>query len=386
MMAGSIVAVVMAVFWSGILIGIIYCMRKKNLFVKSFGIGSIVSLYLFCLLRMFLPFNFTFTQGIELEGLFSDIFYALYLDKYQMGNYYVTLLDGLLVLWLGVGMFWFGQFYYRYRQMCKCLQKTGKKEDAQCMNIMQEVYKLKGKQWEIAILKSEEVNMPTGIGICKKKIILPMQEYKDEELYYILLHEYTHFLNGDLLVKFMVQVFCCIFWWNPILYLLRKDLDQSLEIKCDVCVTENLSAKETADYLQTIVATLKAAGKRKRKAGFNGTVALGKGKKNELLERFKYVLDNQKSRGQSKKAMAMWIVAICVVWFASYAVVPLPAYEPSIEEIVTEPGMVEMTPDNTYIIYENGIYELFVDGKSNGECEEEYAIMLETSGFELRRK
>ena len=254
------------------------------------------------------------------------------------------------------------------------------------MNIMQEVYKLKEKRWEIAVLKSEEVNMPTGIGICKKKIILPVQEYKDEELYYILLHEYTHFLNGDLFVKFMVQVFCCIFWWNPILYLLRKDLDQSLEIKCDVCVTKNFSAKETADYLQTIVATLKAAGKRKRKAGFNGTVALGKGKKNELLERFEYVLDNQKSKGQSKKAMVVWIVAICVVWFASYAVVPLPSYEAPVEEIITEPGMVEMTPDNTYIIYENGIYELFIDGKLDGECEEEYAKMLETSGFELRRK
>ena len=133
MMAGSIVAVGMAVFWSGILIGIIYCMRKKNLFVKSFGIGSIVSLYLFCLLRMFLPFNFTFTQGIRIRGLFSDIFYALYLDKYQIGNYYVTRFDGLLVLWFAVALFLLGQFYHDYRQLCRSLEKTGKKEDAQCM-------------------------------------------------------------------------------------------------------------------------------------------------------------------------------------------------------------------------------------------------------------
>lgn len=385
MMAGSIVAVGMAVFWSGILIGIIYCMRKKNLFVKSFGIGSIVGLYLFCLLRMFLPFNFAFTQGIELEGLFSDIFRILCLNEYWIGNYNVTIFDGLILLWIVVALFLFGKFLYEYRKTCRVLQEAGE-EEPQSMEVMRKVYELKGKRREVVVLRSKEVNMPMGMGIWKRRIVLPKQEYKDEELYYILLHEYTHFINGDLLIKFMVQAFCCIFWWNPILYLLRKDLDQSLEIKCDVCVTKNFSAKETADYLQTIVATLKAAGKRKRKAGFNGTVALGKGKKNELLERFEYVLDNQKSKGQSKKAMVVWIVAICVVWFASYAVVPLPSYEAPVEEIITEPGMVEMTPDNTYIIYENGIYELFIDGKLDGECEEEYAKMLETSGFELRRK
>ena len=385
MMAGSIVAVGMAVFWSGILIGIIYCMRKKNLFVKSFGIGSIVSLYLFCLLRMFLPFNFTFTKGMQMRGLFSDIFYALYLDKRQIGNYYVTLLDGLILLWIVVALFLFGKFLYEYCKTCRMLQKAGE-EESQSMEVMRKVYELKGKRREVVVLRSKEVNMPMGMGIWKRRIVLPKQEYKDEELYYILLHEYTHFINGDLLIKFMVQAFCCIFWWNPILYLLVKDLDQSLEIKCDLCITEKLSSIETSEYLQTIVATLKAAGERKRRIGFNGTVALGKGKRNELLERFEYVLKNQKSKDQGRKAIVVWIVAVCAVWFASYAVVPLPSYEAPIEENITEPGTVEMTPENTYVIYENGIYKIFVNGKLDGTCKKKYADLLEKSGFEIVRQ
>ena len=140
MMAGSIVAVGMAVFWSGILIGIIYCMRKKNLFVKSFGIGSIVSLYLFCLLRMFLPFNFTFTQGIELEGPFSDIFRILCLNKYWIGNYDVTIFDGLILLWIVVALFLFGKFLYEYRRHAGYCKRQGKKSPrvwtscGRCMN------------------------------------------------------------------------------------------------------------------------------------------------------------------------------------------------------------------------------------------------------------
>ena len=185
---------------------------------------------------------------------------------------------------------------------------------------------------------------------------------------------------------FRSQAFCCIFWWNPILYLLVKDLDQSLEIKCDLCITEKLSSIETSEYLQTIVATLKAAGERKRRIGFNGTVALGKGKRNELLERFEYVLKNQKSKDQGRKAIVVWIVAVCAVWFASYAVVPLPSYEAPIEEIITEPGTVEMTPENTYVIYENGIYKIFVNGKLDGTCKKKYADLLEKSGFEIVRQ
>ena len=82
----------------------------------------------------------------------------------------------------------------------------------------------------------------------------------------------------------------------------------------------------------------------------------------------------------------MWIVAVCAVWFASYAVVPLPSYEAPIEEIITEPGTVEMTPENTYVIYENGIYKIFVNGKLDGTCKKKYADLLEKSGFEIVRQ
>ena len=61
-----------------------------------------------------------------------------------------------------------------------------------------------------------------GIGVIHKRIILPDKDYTEAELHYVLLHEYTHFLNHDTIVKQLVTLFCIIFWWNPVVYLLQK--------------------------------------------------------------------------------------------------------------------------------------------------------------------
>ena len=40
-----------------------------------------------------------------------------------------------------------------------------------------------------------------GIGVIHKRIILPDKDYTEAELRYVLLHEYTHFLKHDTVVK-----------------------------------------------------------------------------------------------------------------------------------------------------------------------------------------
>ena len=91
----------------------------------------------------------------------------------------------------------------------------------------------------------------------RKKILLPRIDYSEEELLYILLHEYIHFANRDIFVKLLVSLFCMIFWWDPVAHLLKQDLEQTLEIKCDLSVAKCLNMEERACYLRTIISTLK---------------------------------------------------------------------------------------------------------------------------------
>ncbi len=44
------------------------------------------------------------------------------------------------------------------------------------------------------------LDIPMGTGLFRHRICLPEHEYTQEEMNYILKHEYTHFCNRDLTV------------------------------------------------------------------------------------------------------------------------------------------------------------------------------------------
>ncbi len=377
-------SILMAVFWSGILVGIIYKLRKKFYFVKSFGIGCIVLVYLFCVLRMLLPIDFSFTQGIPVRGIFSDVYEVLFMTKYSFEKCSFIIGDVFLGIWLLGFVVLMLQFLYEYRKISRVLFSLPKRTDEQYMTALNKVYERKGKIRNVTILTNEEIVMPIGVGICKWKILLPDCEYTDQELYYILLHEYTHFLNGDLMIKMLTYVFCCIFWWNPIIYFLKKDLDRSMEMKCDLYITEKLTLNETAEYLETIVATLKSSGKRMNFPTLHGAVALANNKEDEIIERFQLVLKNRKNKEKNRKSTVVWAVMVFLVWCVSYWFVPLPSYEAPVEEIEDEPGSVAITPDNSYVIIKNGKYYWVVEGYPDEEITEKEAKELEYDGLEIR--
>ena len=51
-----------------------------------------------------------------------------------------------------------------------------------------------------------------------------------------------------------------IFWWNPLAYLLCKDLDQIIELNCDNAMSKKYSEMDTLYYLDTL--TYMAGGRR----------------------------------------------------------------------------------------------------------------------------
>ncbi len=90
-------------------------------------------------------------------------------------------------------------------------------------------------------------------GFFNPLIFLPLSvlELGDGELGYILCHEWNHFLARDLWIKVLVDVLCCVFWWNLPIYCLRMDLEQILELNCDRAVTVGMTEQEKTKYLAT---------------------------------------------------------------------------------------------------------------------------------------
>ena len=67
----------------------------------------------------------------------------------------------------------------------------------------------------------------------------------------------------------------------------------------------------------------------------------------------------------------------------SYTVVIQPAYDPPEDEIITEEGMEELTPDNTYVQKEGDKYYMIYKNDKD-EISKEDAEEMKMSGFEVK--
>lgn len=372
----------MSVVWGSLLIAFSYFCRKKHFFIRQFGIASLLLLYLFSVLRMVIPYELPFTRMIQMKGVFNRLWEIFYYDGRDAGQ--ITFLSVFAIIWVVVSAVLIIQFFCQYARGMKELSAYEVCEDEQCRQIFQQVVSESKKQMKIAVRRSGNINIPMGIGIFRKSIILPDEDYSDLDLYYILRHEYMHFQNNDLFIKILVHVFCCIFWWNPVIYLLKKDLAQTLEIKCDLGVTDGMGNRDKARYLATIVATLKKAGERRWETAFYGAAALvSKNYQSETVERFKIVSGNFSAKKNTLLTVS-WFLMFMMLFFASYSFVFQPAYAPPIDEIETESGTIEMTPDNTYLIkHADGTYTLKLPSGGEQSIKEEMVSIMVSQGYEL---
>lgn len=195
-------------------------------------------------------------------------------------------------------------------------------------------------------------------------------------------HEYTHFYNRDLAVKFLVMLFCCAFWWNPAVYLLWRDISQILEIKCDLTVTKHYSIHQKKAYLSVIVALLKDQ-ETKSRMKFPTSVGLIKRKRRSVFaERFRIVLDAPE---RLKRWQRLLISSMCLSLFVlSYAVVIQPRYEPPEEEIISENGLIY--PEVTGYIVKNAEGEHFMcePGERPYPIKREAAELLASTGIIIK--
>lgn len=352
----SIFSFLTALVWSTAFIFITYNVRKINGMKKYYGIGLLAILYSFSIFRIFFPLEFSFTKVIPAEKIYADMFKVLYLDRIN-GFKSVNIILVLLIIWLVAAVIKIRDFIKEYRNVHKNIMKLSKPCESKELEILDNIKIELNKYIDVNIYKSSYISTPIGIGLFEKSIILMDKPYTDKELYYILLHEYTHFINKDVIVKIMTTFFCYIFWWFPPIQLLKKDLEQVLEIKCDLSVTGDMDKPKKVEYLSVIVSTLKSP-KGTQNEVLVGTALVEVKRKAEITERFEAVMDYIPSK---KIIIISYVIAILFLLMSvlSYAYIVQPHYEAPEDEsiaISTDDAYIVKTKDGKYLFYVNGSF------------------------------
>ena len=162
----------------------------------------------------------------------------------------------MCAIWLFGTVFLLIRYALQYRKAIRAARQA-RPWDSRAASLLSEIRRQTSRTIKVRGRTAANIESAFGVGVLRRYIILPDKTYTDAELHYILLHEYTHFLNHDTAVKLLVTLYCIIFWWNPVVYLLQKDLEQTLELKCDRAIAQTLNAQERTAYLRAILSAMK---------------------------------------------------------------------------------------------------------------------------------
>lgn len=105
----------------------------------------------------------------------------------------------------------------------------------------------------IEVRHSDQISGPLTYGIIRPVILLPTNPIweNEDELTCILAHEYVHVRRFDIGVKYVMYAAVCVYWFNPLVWIMAHLLNRDLELSCDeeVIHCSHLSKKDYAMLL-----------------------------------------------------------------------------------------------------------------------------------------
>ncbi|MEY8353192.1 M56 family metallopeptidase [Lachnospiraceae bacterium 54-53] len=318
---------------------------------------------LLLLLRLLIPFEFSFQYTIFEKYLLPDIFTFFYIPVIVSNSLRIYVYHIFLLIWVcGIILFGF-KTIYAYIKFKKIVEREPRINNRTLINLIKKVELLYGKSTDFTVIKTNSVSVPLLFGVFKPKIILPQLNLSNEELYYIIRHEVTHYYHYDLWIKLFVELIGIIYWWNPFVYILRQQIDKILEIRVDTAVTKGMSKAEKINYLECLLTIAKG----NAPSSLNSfSLAFDSRTASVLSQRFYIVLDNNFYQKSRIKSSILFIVLMLILTLISLVVI-----EPYSIAPVDQQQTVELTAETAYLLVNpNGGYDIFLNGEYFGTVSE----------------
>lgn len=164
----------------------------------------------------------------------------------------------ILMIWLIVSICVLIYHFYRYMSFnykAKYLIKDV--EDNNILGIFHEEKRALGINKNIEIKKLKGILSPALIGFFKATIILPNVDYDNRQLRWVIRHELIHYKRKDNILRLLMAIDLSIYWFNPLVYLLRKYFEEQCELSCDEYVLRYSTFSEKKEYAITLLDSIK---------------------------------------------------------------------------------------------------------------------------------
>lgn len=311
--------------------------------VNAIGIGCGL-----VVLRFLLPFEIPGAKIIHIGLKASKPFY--WLQDTQFGQH--TIMEWLVIFSLLGAVISLLLLGVRLRRQAKLIRSADAAEAQHLLPLYERCAESLGIGTKGSLILTDRFCSPMMVGLLKPHMVLPKAMLQEEEttLRYAILHELTHYKMHDLWYKLILELICCLLWWNPAAYLLRSCVSQLMELRCDSEVCKDFSREETVEYADFLLNVVKQSKPQKL---FVIAGHFGYASEKRIVQRFVQLLKPLKKKSRTASVI---IIAVALVSF-------LFTYSCTIQlKNIPENFDVMVNQETDYILrYPDGTLELYRD-------------------------
>lgn len=343
-------------FWTAILASVImlillrFVTKNKKIYQKInpeiiiFFSGLIIT-------RILFPVEVKYAKGIFLHKIVPvmDSFFRFRLI--ETGGAELTVWKLLLFLWGAVCIWKISRMISEYivtRNILLNLPEVNFRELSVSKNMEDTLISAKKIKYRV----TPEYCSPFIFGIIHPIIVLPaiVLQFPPEEIQMILHHELNHRRKGDCILKIVLVLFSCIFWWFPFISSLLEKTEEAMEVRADWNTTRKMSESQKTKYLAALYHLSEECLKQNKNLLYSNAFSNNQAK--TLERRFRCI--SASPDWHFTKTMYALSIGLFLL---SYLFIVEPRYEPrdssaKCEKICT----VYIQDDETYEIYMDGKY------------------------------
>ncbi len=192
----------------------------------------------------------------------------------------------LFFLWSAGSVVFLLKNIWKHHRFLAMVRRWGKEvKDPETLNLLSRIKEEMGIAGQVDLLICPCVTSPMMIGFYHPAVLLPRVNFSPHELSLVLRHELVHLKRRDLWYKCLVLLATALHWFNPLVYLMGREIDTWCEISCDAEVVKGENLEERQCYSATI---LRVAGGR---ASFPTVLSTSfTGGKRALRNRLRFIL------------------------------------------------------------------------------------------------
>lgn len=370
---------------------LLFCFRSGKYILELSGVAPLLIIIIGAALRCFVPIDIpVFTRVIQHEGWLAKLDAGL---RTPIIYGHITPLAIILGVWIIGTLIASFTTIWSYRTHMDKVRSYLPSENPAILSAAE------------AAARKLQLPVPTVCPISKGKspsiqglrhpvILIPENVYSEEDYRYVFYHELMHWKEHDMWIKLLVCALNCIFWWNPCSYLLRINLNRTLELRCDQSVSRLLQYPEKLEYIEVLKKTFNSL-PTKRKRFRLGSFTISEfaacpkkfcrnPKKHITVKRADLIMNTSYQKKYNRVIPVVTLIIMTAVFIFSYSFIIQPHYDVPKDEIVTDKVTEEVSAENSYLVKNpDGTYTLYVDNIAVANVDEKYVDMMKKDGFTI---